>query len=360
MDTDKRVSDEIIPGVYRLRLPLPFTPLGEAPIGQAVGEVNIYLINGDNGWLQIDAGWNDPQTLEAYMKGLGEIGIYPENVSYIVVTHVHLDHFGLAGKLKEISGANLFLHQADRYFLDPGGKDSSEVVREVREWLYTNGTPDSEIPSIPEENGSRMKFISPVLPDLVFFTGELGAPDIFLSGGETFSVGEFELEVLWMPGHSPGHVCLYEKTRKLFFSGDHILENITPEIGFNPASSSNDPLGNYLNSLRKTQQLDVNLVLPAHGDEFTGLHTRIDELFAHHEERKEAICQIVAREAQTAYSVATGVNWIPQNGGVGWDQLDRLNRRMALMETLAHLRVLEIDNRVKSMPAEGRDLYSAM
>ena len=360
MGTNEQVSTEVTPGIYRLRLPLPFTSMGEAPIGQAVAEINVYLVRGDDGWLQIDAGWNDPQILEVYKKGIGEIGIDPRDISHIIVTHVHLDHFGLAGKLKEISGATLALHEKDRYFLEPGGRVASDVIREMREWLYTNGTPDDELPIIPHEAGSTMKFISPVLPDLVFFTGELGTPDIFLTGGETFQVGAFDLEVLWTPGHSPGHVCLYEKNKKLLFSGDHILERITPEIGFNPASSSDDPLGDYLGSLSKIRELDVDLVLPAHGDQVSNLKMRIDELFAHHEQRKEAIHRIVGQQTETAYQIATEVPWIQQDGGVGWSQLDRLNRRMALMETLAHLRVLELENRVKSAIMDGRELYSVI
>ncbi len=359
MGTNEQVSTEVTPGIYRIKLPLPFTPMGEAPIGQAVAEVNVYLVRGDDGWLQIDAGWNDPQTLEVYEKGIGEIGIDPKDISHIIVTHVHLDHFGLAGKLKEISGATLALHENDRYFLEPGGRVASDVIREMREWLYTNGTPDDELPIIPQEAGSTMKFISPVLPDLVFFTGELGTPDIFLTGGETFQVGAFDLEVLWTPGHSPGHVCLYEKNRKLLFSGDHILERITPEIGFNPTSSSDDPLGDYLESLTKMRELDVGLVLPAHGAQFSNLKMRIDELFAHHEQRKEAIHRIAGQQTETAYQIATEVPWIQQDGGVGWSQLDRLNRRMALMETLAHLKVLELENRVKIAIMDGRELHSA-
>jgi glyoxylase-like metal-dependent hydrolase (beta-lactamase superfamily II) len=102
-------------------------------MGQVVSQTNIYLIRGNAGWLQVDAGWNAPETFEVYKKGIREIGINPEDILEIIITHAHLDHFGLAGKLKRLSGAQLALHERERYFIEPGDKTFEHVAREMKE-----------------------------------------------------------------------------------------------------------------------------------------------------------------------------------------------------------------------------------
>jgi glyoxylase-like metal-dependent hydrolase (beta-lactamase superfamily II) len=351
---------EVIPGIYQVRLPLPFTPIGEAPMGQVVSQTNIYLIRGNAGWLQVDAGWNAPETFEAYKEGIREIGINLEDISEIIITHAHLDHFGLAGKIKGLSGAQLALHEKERYFIEPGDKTFEQIAREMKEWLYQNGTPEDNIPGSQRIPKGPIKFISPILPDLVFFRGDIGDPDIFFSGGERINTGPFDFEVLWTPGHSPGHICLYERQKKVLISGDHILAEITPEIGFSPfSSSSSDPLGDYIDSLKDLRGLDVERVLPAHGDCFSHLQGRIDELIQHHENRKETILQFLGNKPATAYEIASKLPWMPQKGGVSWAELDHLNRRMALMETLAHLKILEKEKKVDTSYRDGREFYSA-
>ena len=351
---------EIIPGIYQVRLPLPFTPLGEAPMGQVVSQTNIYLIRGNAGWLQVDAGWNAPETFEAYKKGIREIGINLEDISDIIITHAHLDHFGLAGRLKGLSGAKLALHEREKYFIEPGDKTFEHVAHEMKEWLYQNGTPEDDIPGAHKIPKGPIRFISPILPDLVFFSGDIGDPDIFLSGDERIDTGPFDFEVVWTPGHSPGHICLYERQKKVLISGDHILAEITPEIGFSPFSTnSSNPLGDYIDSLKDLRGLDVGLVLPSHGDCFTNVQGRIDELIQHHATRKEAILQVLGNRSATAYEIASQLPWMPQKGGVPWAELDHLNRRMALMETLAHLKILKQEKKVDASYKDGREFYVA-
>jgi glyoxylase-like metal-dependent hydrolase (beta-lactamase superfamily II) len=205
-----------------------------------------------------------------------------------------------------------------------------------------------------------MKFISPILPDLVFFSGDIGDPDIFLSGGERINTGHFDFEIVWTPGHSPGHICLYERQQKVLISGDHILAEITPEIGFSPFSTnSSNPLGDYIDSLKDLRGLDVEHVLPSHGDCFTHFQRRIDELIQHHENRKETILQVLGKKPATAYVIASQLPWMPQKGGIPWTELDHLNRRMALMETLAHLKILEKEKKVDTNYRDGREFYCA-
>jgi glyoxylase-like metal-dependent hydrolase (beta-lactamase superfamily II) len=107
-------------------------------------------------------------------------------------------------------------------------------------------------------------------------------PDRLLSGGETIATAHGALEVLWTPGHSPGHVCLYDRERRVLISGDHILQHISPNIGWQPGR---DALGEFLSSLDRIAALDVDLILPSHGAPFTGHREWVRKTHEHHAER---------------------------------------------------------------------------
>ena len=348
---------EIIPGIYQLQLPLPFTPIGDMALGESLSQTNVYLIRGSAGWLLVDAGWNDPKNLKIIENDLQEIGIVFKDISQIVITHSHLDHFGLAGELQEISGAKLYLHQRERRFIEPKGVKGETILKEMKEWLYKNGTPVDETAKLQRLPDGEIHFISPVFPDVVSFTGKIGSPDIFFSGGERIDTGFFRFEVLWTPGHSPGHICLYERAKKVLISGDHILATITPEIGLNPFSGLH-PLEDYIKSLNSLKRLDVELVLPAHEDYFTDLGKRIDELIRHHEGRKGEILKVLMNKPELAYNIAMKIPWMPAKGGKPWERLDHWGHRMALMETLAHLNLLQEEGKVGKMDKDDFEFYS--
>lgn len=348
---------EIIPGMYQMHVPLPFTPVGDMALGENLSQTNVYFIQGSTGWLLVDSGWNDPRNIEIIKKGLQEIGSDVKDISQIVITHSHLDHFGLAGELQEISGATLLLHQGERGFIEPGGVKGATILKAMKEWLYKNGTPVNETAKLQRLPEGAVSFISPVFPDVVSFTGKVGSPDIFLSGGERIDTGLFRFEVLWTPGHSPGHICLYERAKRILISGDHVLSRITPEIGLNPFSGLN-PLGDYIKSLTSLKKLEVKLVLPGHEDYFIDLGRRIDELIQHHQRRKDEIAKVLKTGPNVAYTIAMKVPWMPEKGGEPWERLDHWGHRMALMETLAHLNLLKEEGRVRKISKDGLDFYS--
>lgn len=327
---------EIVPGIHRFELPIPFAMPGEEI--QMVGETNVYLIRRTDGWLLVDAGLDAPETLETLEQSLAEIGASVTEIHQIVATHFHHDHLGLAGKLRDRSGAEVALHRDDLPFIDMLGAGAEQTLRESRDWFCENGAPKKELPIFAD-------------------WGELRAPDTILSGGERISTGYFDFEVMWTPGHSPGHVCLYERDKKLLLSGDHILEDISSEVGGAPGYQDN-PLADYLNCLHTSRDLDVELVLPAHGSPFTRYRERVDELIEHHRERAESILQILEAGPAQVYQIATQVIWIPQLGGIPWEKLDLQNRRMAFLETWAHLRLLESEGRVGQFAEDGSVFYS--
>ena len=181
-------------------------------------------------------------------------------------------------------------------------------------------------------------------------------PDITLPGSETVSTGLFSFKVLWTPGHSPGHISLYEPTQKILISGDNILPNITPHIGLHP-QSTNNPVGDYLNSLNALKQLDVNLVLPGHENPFAGLQPRIEELIQHHKQRNSEILATIKVNPKTAYQISTEITWMSDIKGIGWQDLAPWDKRMAVTETLAHLELMRVDGKIDKFFRDGIIYY---
>lgn len=328
---------EVVPGIQQFKVPIPDNPLEF---------VNAYLIQKDKGWMLVDTGWNAPEAFEALEQELKEVGLEVKDITQIVITHLHPDHYGLAGRLKELSGAELALHYKEKAFIEPRYINIGKLLKEMKEWLCLNGVPEMELPTLQEASLFMKKFVSPCLPDRALY------------GGERIPTGGFNFEVIWTPGHSLGHICLYEPKKKVLLSGDHVLPNISSNISLHPQSGEN-PLVDYLNSLKVVEQLEVELVLPAHGDVFTGLKQRIKELFEHHEERMAAILAAISEESRTAYKISSQIPWIGITGVItSWEELSDLERRMALTETLAHLKLLSTEGKVRKDLRDGSFFYS--
>lgn len=322
---------EIIPGIYQLPLPIPNNPLGYT---------NTYLVQGDDGYFLIDAGMNTEEALQSLKKQLTEIGINFKDISQIIVTHAHPDHYGLAGRLRQLSSAKIALHYLEKNLIASRHLNMDETAYQTEQWLHSNGMPANELPPPrPASVGMRR----PSAPTL---------PDITLQGDETISNGIFNFQVLWTPGHSPGHICLYEPTKKILFSGDHVLPIITPHINLQSQSDIN-PLGDFINSLNMVKQLDVSLVLPAHEHLFTDLPARVTEIIQHHEQRNSEILEAIKIKPKTAYQISTEITWMPTMGGVRFQNLAPWDKRMAVSETLAHLEAMRIDGRVDKFPRDS-------
>jgi glyoxylase-like metal-dependent hydrolase (beta-lactamase superfamily II) len=326
---------EVIPGIYQLKIPIPNNPLGHT---------NTYLIRWDDGYLLIDAGSDGDEALLALKNQLAEIGASYKDIIRIVVTHAHGDHYGLVNTLKQYTKAEIMLHYLEKEVLTGRYQNMEESFGQLEELFHINGAPDEEI-QIPRFPISDMR--RPAAPVL---------PDTTLKGGETIPVGDFRLQVLWTPGHSPGHICLYEPSRKIFFAGDHVLPVITPNISFRPNSREN-PLGDFIDSLNTLKELDVELVLPAHEHIYTNFRERIDEIFLHHQHRNNEIMEMLEDGPKTAYQVSRNITWVPESGGIKFDNLPSMDKRMAVMETLAHLRAMAFNGEVEKFTRDGTDLF---
>ena len=329
---------EIIPDIHQLRLPIPMP-------NDQLTDVNVYLIRGDDGCLLVDTGWNTSGAFNALEKQLRDIGLDFKDITQILITHLHADHYGLAGRFKELSKATIALHQMEKVLIDSRYVNMDDLLAEIARWLRLHGVPEEELPHLQKASLGARKFVLPT------------SPDITLRGGEKIPLGSFNFEVLWTPGHSPGHVCLYEPARRLLLSGDHILPTIFPNVGLHPQSGDN-PLGDYLNSLKAIEQLEVDLILPAHEDVFTDLGRRIQEIYHHQEARREAIIEVLKEGAKTAYEISQRIPWILNGITMSFAELPPLDKRLAVMSALAHLEPLRAEGEVGRIPRDGIMLYS--
>lgn len=321
------------PGVHRLKLPLANSPLKY---------VNAYLLPSSSGHLLIDTGWNTEDTEIALSRQLGAIGIRYSDIARVVITHAHIDHYGMAGKVIRRSKAMLIMHAIEEEMISLRYRHARRFACASNELLRAGGAEDRCMPD-PRQMADRFTRLV-----------ECAAPDIVWQGGETLMHDGFEFRVLWTPGHSPGHICLYDSTRKLLFSGDHVLPGITAHIGISPHSGPN-PLGDYTDSLKRLRCLEVELMLPGHGPPLKGFARRAKQILTHHERRKSEILQIQAEHdrALSPFEWVTAMTWYSRGRPVSWHDLRDFDQRLAITEVMAHLESLAADGRLAKQGRNG-------
>lgn len=301
------MAEEIIPGIFRLPLSLP---------NLSLDGVNVYLLQTEDGWILVDTGMSHSQSYRELSQQLDAIGMGMDDIQLILLTHNHPDHTGMAGRLQTETNAMLAIHEKD---VPENKYDSTSAIDKT---LMRNGLLSDQIAQLMKAGQKMEKTSKPYRPDWL------------LKGDEFISAGKYHFQVLWTPGHSPGHVCLYDHEKEILLSGDHILPKITPNIGYGP----HDPLADYLSSLRKIQKLPVHLSLPSHGEQINDTAKRIKEMITHHEERISRILQVLGLRKRTAVDIASGLQW--KGGSVTWQEMDGEEKSMALLETLSHLQYM--------------------
>lgn len=303
--------ERVRPGLWSIPLPLPFAG--------SLRHVLIYALETSRGPYLIDAGWDSPETLEALARGLAIAGFTLSEVRGVLVTHMHADHYGLAGAVREASGAWIALGRADAALLRELQHDGAYVDRAVED-LRRAGLPESQCVREREAlSVTAERFVS------------YHQPDLLLDDGDRAEVPGWDLVALATPGHSPGHLCFYETAKHLAFVGDHVLPRITPHIG-GSLSSRTRALGDYLHSLERVGALEVSEVLPAHEQRFRDLSARTEEIAAHHERRLAEMLDVIAGGEPTAFEVAQALAWSKP-----WAAFEPFATRLAISETVAHL-----------------------
>jgi glyoxylase-like metal-dependent hydrolase (beta-lactamase superfamily II) len=306
------IPEDLGGGVWSVPVPIPDSPLGWTLV---------YALESPQGLVLIDAGWEHPDAWAALRDGLSTLGLDVTEVRGVVITHYHPDHAGLAGRVREASGAWLAMHHADvavvRLFHD--------LVRDgvSRTWELASAR---RAGAGPGESPRPARRVDPP-----------AVPDRELTDGDLVDLPGRKLRVVWTPGHSPGHVCLHLEDGDRIFTGDHVLPRITPHIGLYPYDLPDvDPLGDFLGSLERVAGIEAGEVLPAHQYRFHGLSERAEAIIEHHEERLTEITRLLSDRPASLWELAGAMAW---RGS--WASMSPLARQMATGEAAAHLRTLE-------------------
>jgi glyoxylase-like metal-dependent hydrolase (beta-lactamase superfamily II) len=302
--------------LWSIPVPIPHNPLRY---------VSVHAFALDGGGLGLlDTGWESDEGWAALTDGLSSIGGGLDDVRGVLVTHLHFDHLGLAHRVREATGAWLAMHPADATLVAGwNARDGAAAVAAEVEFLVALGADHADAVSDvgPAENMER-------------FT-RMAVPDRLLEDGGIADFPGWRMRAVHTPGHTPGHLCFAEERTGLFFSGDHVLPRISPNISTG-ASGAADPLGDYLDSLGAVRDLDPVEVLPAHEWRFTGLADRVDALTVHHEQRlTELLTAVRDHPHVTPWELAAHLTWSRP-----WTQYERRMRIFAVTETDAHLRLL--------------------
>ena len=304
--------EQVRPGLWSIPVPMP---------GNALRYVLVYALALDEGLALIDVGMDTEESWLALVDGIAQTGYRIDDVRVAAITHLHPDHFGLVPRLRATTGAAIAMHAAEAATL--GHFTPADVSAEVEAWrvdLTGLGAPPEVI------EAPRFELVR-------FPPGETA--DIVLSDGTPLDLPGWNLEAVWTPGHTPGHLAFVDRDRELLFSGDHMLPRISPNISSGPGELA-DPLHRYLLSLHATTALPDCDVLPAHEYRFRGVTDRALQLMAHHEDRlDEILTAITDNPESTAWEVTERISWSRPV-----EMLPPRLLRLAVRETQAHLIVL--------------------
>jgi glyoxylase-like metal-dependent hydrolase (beta-lactamase superfamily II) len=357
---------ELIQHVYQIKVPLtglkfetetptPFKTRKEnfiSVIEQGIIEsmppshVNAYIIEGNKGNLIIDTGWNTPEAYSVLSSEMKKFGFGIKDITHVVVTHIHPDHCGLAGKIKQLSNAYFAMSELEAGLMHSRYVDVDELIAKTQQLFVSNGVPHPEATNMSKASLPAKSLVVVV------------SPDTTLKSGDILSFEPYEFTVLETPGHSPGHIILYEPHRKWLFTGDTILPEITPNISFHPQSGQ-DPLGDYFHSLEEIYKLDVNFAFPGHGPAFSGVKQIIEGIMRHHQERKRDIIKIIENNTKSAYQITQEIPWMVDIKDKSFTFMNTLNKRFAVSETIAHLEYLVKNDEAGKSVENGISMYSA-
>lgn len=311
--------------IYKIELPVPFP----------IGTINIFFID-ESPKTIIDTGIKTEASLLALNRGLREIGYELRSIERILITHGHIDHYGQAKRISSISGANIHINAKEygriRSFIHSFGF--------LRSILLRNGIPESMIRDIIHQFESAQ------------IMGDSLDEAFFLKDGDRIDFKSMNWQVIECPGHSPGLVCFLWPEKKILFSGDHILKEITPNPTLNVCEYTPPfhypSLKEYLISLKKIEGLDISLILPGHGEEILDPKGLIKKIFHHHQERLSHIKSSLSREDKTAFQIATDI----------FPNIPAFEVFLGVSEVLGHLEILREQGMIRIYEREGKDCYS--
>ena len=315
--------------IYYIHVTLPDSPLKN---------LNAYLIKGKNRNLLIDTGFRRPECRESLEEGLSELEVSMDDTD-IFLTHLHSDHTGLASEIASDT-TKVFIGAEDgqRLMHVRGNSMSEAAIQEQQQ----DGFSAAELTLLPQSPSWRY--------------ASRGREDyILLNDGNVLEYGGRKLRLVCTPGHTPGHMCLWDSENKVMFLGDHVLFDITPNITTWP--DFEDPLGKYVTSLVAISGYPVRIALPGHRGIGGSLSERVGSIIKHHGRRlKEMLDVLDIYPGLSAYDLAGKMSWNIRTEH-GWADFPTEQRWFAVKETKAHLEYLKQRGRVKMELWDGIMLY---
>ncbi len=312
-------GERVLPGVWRLRLPLPWPGI---PHG------NAWAVAAGDGIVLFDTGIHEPGSLAHLERALAMVNLRLESVKLLVCTHAHADHYGQAATIVQRTGCELWMHPDHGHMSRPA-TDPEFYVEQRLEIARQSGVPAHVLGHYIEQRRSTGSGIAGLVQ-----------PDRDLREGAVVDTDLGPWRVVETPGHAPSHICLHQPQRRLLISGDHLLGRITLyfEYGHSP-----DPVGEFLQSLEKVEDLDARLCLPGHGRTFADVQTHIHANRALVAERVQKVLDAIGVEPLTAFEVIPHVYGEAATAATG---------QWWLSETLAYLRHLEQTGRARCVEGE--------
>jgi glyoxylase-like metal-dependent hydrolase (beta-lactamase superfamily II) len=321
----KGMIHQVLDNIYKIELPIPIS----------LKTINVYFIDESPKTL-VDAGIKNEASFETLKEGLETIGYGLNSIERILITHGHIDHYGQAKKLSLLSGAPIYIHSKEY------GRIRSMIhsLGFLRSIMLRNGVPGGLVNEAIQYIESSQNLSDPL------------EEAFFLNDGDTVPFRSMIWKTIHCPGHAPGLICFYWPEKKVLFTGDHLLKEITPnpvmtiEGGQPPFSYPS--LKEYLASLEKIETLDVSLLLPAHGEEIHNAKGLIQKIFIHHNERMDRILFSLSKGEKTPFEIAMDL----------FPGVPPFEVFLGISEAVGHLEILKEKGSVRVKEKEGKDYYS--
>jgi glyoxylase-like metal-dependent hydrolase (beta-lactamase superfamily II) len=328
---------EKIEEVHRIKISVPFP----------VKFVCLYLFPISDGYVLIDAGLNMGDWSKKFFSALEKLEIQPNQIKYCIISHEHLDHIGMIEQLKQSHPEikvvmHRFTEQILKWESDPDNlKEIKKASQDLAEKMISYGIDETYKERIVKMFVYWRKLKNYYPPDIIVSSSE-----------EIIKLEQTKLQLIWTPGHSFGHICIFNPQKQYLFSGDHILSRITPHIGnfiVNKKISRQFDFSNilkyYLESLETIKKLKPQIIFPAHQEIIYNPERRIEEIFSHHQTRLSEILDVIKEEPKTPFQISQ------EHFS---SDLDETNTFLAVSEVLGHLIYLEERDKVLRFKEDGK------
>jgi glyoxylase-like metal-dependent hydrolase (beta-lactamase superfamily II) len=315
-------------GIHRLAIPTPFQ----------VGRVNAYLIE-DKPLTLVDSGPNSGKALDEVEQALAKHRRRIEDIELLIITHQHIDHFGLASILARRSGAEVAALDRLAPYLHRFGEQADEDDAYAQAIMRRHGIPRDVVTALRAVSASFRGWGAKV---------NVTEP---LADGQQLTLRDRTLHVLHRPGHSPSDTVFHDERRKMLIAGDHLLKHISSNplisrpLGAPPDYAGPRPkaLVSYIKSLRQTAEMDLDLVLCGHGGPVTDHRALIEERLRMHARRAEKIHRLICEQPRTAHEIAQKL----------WGNVAVTQAYLTLSEVLGHMDLLLDGGEVAEVEQDG-------